>query len=143
MRLRARFSGATLPLLALCVASVATTLHADVVNIDNDTLRDLVASGVPLVDVRRPEEWEDTGVIERSELLTFFDEEGAYDAGAWLAKIEQIATPDEPVILICRSGNRTNLISRWLSEEQGYDTVYNVAEGMLSWQADGGRTVTP
>ncbi|MDP2030430.1 MAG: hypothetical protein Q8K12_12395 [Thiobacillus sp.] len=33
---------------------------------------------------------------------------------------------DDPVILICRTGNRTDKQARVLMEEQGYTQVYNV-----------------
>ena len=61
--------------------SFIATLQAEVVNIGNAELRELVDSGIPIVDVRRPDEWESTGVIDQSELLTFFDKKGAYRSG--------------------------------------------------------------
>lgn len=141
MYLSTHFARTALLLLSLGLASFNTTLHAAVVNIGNDELQELVDSGIPIVDVRRSDEWKSTGVINQSVLLTFFDEQGEYNADAWLASLDKVATRAEPVILICRSGNRTRMISRWLSDEMGYDTVYNVTDGILAWQAEGGKTV--
>lgn len=141
MYLTTHFARTALLLLSFGLGSFNTTLHAAVVNISNDELRELVDSGIPIVDVRRSDEWESTGVIDQSNLLTFFDEKGEYNADVWLASLDKVATRGEPVILICRSGNRTKMITRWLSDKVGYDTVYNVVGGILSWQADGGETV--
>lgn len=143
MYLTKRFARTALLLLAVGSGSFFTNLHAEVVNIGNVELQKLMDSGIPIVDVRRPDEWESTGVINQSELLTFFDEKGAYDADAWLASLDKVVPRGEPVILICRSGNRTKMISHWLSDKMGYDTVYSVSDGILSWQADGGQTVKP
>lgn len=53
-----------------------------------------------------------------------------------------MATPDQPVILICRSGNRTKAASQFLSREAGYQTVYNVKDGIRAWAKDG-RPLAP
>jgi len=117
--------------------------QAGVVNIDNDTLQSMLDQGATIIDVRREDEWRDTGVIDSSHLLTFFDAQGNYDAESWIRDLESIVSSDEPVILICRSGNRTKTISHWLSEKQGYARVFNVTDGILSWKAQNGGTVAP
>lgn len=119
------------------VAMVLGTARAEVVNIDNAELAKLVASGVPLIDIRTEGEWKSTGVIRGSRLLTFFDERGQADPRRWLEKALPIAKPEQPVILICRSGNRTREASRFLSEQGGYRTVYNVSRGLAGWVGEG------
>jgi rhodanese-related sulfurtransferase len=44
---------------------------------------------------------------------------------------------NDPVILICRTGNRTDTLSRALIEQLGYTKVYNVKEGIVRWISDG------
>ena len=39
---------------------------------------------------------------------------------------------NDPVVLICRSGNRTDVVARELVE-QGYTKVYNVRHGISRW----------
>ena len=117
--------------------------HAEVVDIDNATLQTLLDEGIPIIDVRRSDEWTETGVIENSNLLTFFDAQGGYDAEYWEQGLNAFATSDKPVILICRSGGRSSTISQWLSKKMGYAKVYNVAEGILSWKSQGGAVVSP
>jgi hypothetical protein len=45
-------------------------------NIDNQQLKTLQAQGVPVFDIRRTDEWQQTGVVEGSKRLTFVDDKG-------------------------------------------------------------------
>ena len=45
-------------------------------NADNEQLKALLAQGVQIYDIRRPEEWRSTGVVEGSRKLTFVDAGG-------------------------------------------------------------------
>jgi rhodanese-related sulfurtransferase len=111
-----------------------------VVDIDNRQLEKLLADGVPLIDVRTPEEWRQTGVVEGSHTLMFFDSVGRYDAKRWIDRLGTIATSEEPVILICRTGNRTSAIAGFLDRQVGYEMVFNVRRGISQWIAEGRPT---
>ncbi|MGE5470455.1 MAG: rhodanese-like domain-containing protein [Bacteroidota bacterium] len=125
-------------LLGCCLALCALLARADIVDIEQAELGRLLQSGVPLVDVRTQPEWEETGIIGGSRLLTFFDERGRHDEAAWLEKLKPIAKANQPVILICRSGKRSLAVSRFLTEQAGYTRVYNVKNGIQGWIAGGG-----
>lgn len=43
---------------------------------------------------------------------------------------------DKPVIVTCRSGNRSAQVTRFL-QEQGYTNVHNMEGGILAWQGAG------
>lgn len=128
-------------LLACSFALVSLFAHAEVIDIDKAQLEKLVKSGVPLIDIRTQPEWEDTGIISGSKLLTFFDDSGRADPPSWLAKVSPVAKPDQPVIIICRSGARTKAVSKFLSQQAGYRTVYNVKTGIKGWLNEGGAVV--
>jgi rhodanese-related sulfurtransferase len=123
-------------LFAVVLSLSALIARADVINIDNAELARLTASGVPVIDIRTEGEWKTTGVIAGSKQLTFFDEQGNAVPG-WLEKAKAVAKPDQPVILICRSGNRTKAASQFLSQQAGYKTVYNVSKGINGWVGEG------
>ena len=127
--------------ITLCLSLGSLFAHAEVINIDNSELDTLVKSGVPVIDIRLQSEWEETGIISGSQLLTFFDERGQHDAAAWLEKVKPIAKPDDPVIVICRSGNRTKPVTQFLSQQAGYSRVYNVKNGIKDWIANGGQVI--
>lgn len=122
---------------------MAHTLRAEVINVDEFELQSLLDNGTVIVDVRRIDEWHDTGIVKDSHMLTFFDAQGGYDAEKWLSNLEEIVSSTDPVILICRSGARTRIVSQWLSEKQGYARVYNVTAGILGWKNKDGQTVAP
>jgi len=50
-------------------------LFADIHEVNNNKIIILMESGVPLIDIRTKREWYETGVIKKSNLLTFFDKE--------------------------------------------------------------------
>lgn len=132
MTLRAmRMRGALAFLLAY--AALLAPARAEIVNVGNDELRRLIDRGVAVVDIRTAPEWAETGVLAGSHLITFFDEKGRYDAAAWLARVRSIAGPESPIVVICRSGNRTIPVSRFLDRQAGYRTVYNVRAGIRDW----------
>jgi len=120
--------------IAACAAFAA---RADIIDIDNAQLAKLAASGVPLIDIRTRAEWEETGIVPGSHLLTFFDERGQADPAAWLSKAKAIAKPGDPLIVICRSGNRTRALSQFLSQQAAYAKVYNVKNGIRDWAKEG------
>ncbi len=116
---------------------VGGSSQAAVIDIDNGDLAALIASGVPVIDIRTAPEWQQTGVVPGSHLLTFFDDRGRADPAAWLEKARGIAQPNDAVVVICRSGNRTRSISQFLSEQVGYGKVYNVKHGIGAWIREG------
>ena len=122
-----RLLGALLLTLALgaCAAPPYT-------NVDNAQLKTLLAQGVPIYDVRRPEEWRQTGVVEGSRKLTFVDAKGRPNP-EFLPRFTAEVGKNDPVILICRTGNRTDALARELMEKHGYTRVYNVRNGITRW----------
>lgn len=101
-------------------------------NIENAQLQTMLESKIPIYDVRRPEEWYQTGVIEGSQLLTFVDADGRVQAN-FLSRFTTDVGKNDPVILICRTGNRTSTLARHLVEELGYTNVFNVDDGIAQW----------
>jgi rhodanese-related sulfurtransferase len=101
-------------------------------NLDNTQLQTMLEQGVPLYDIRRPEEWQQTGIIAGSRRLTFVDDMGRVYPD-FMSRFTQTIHKDDPVILICRSGNRTDVLARYLVEKMGYSQVYNVRNGIGAW----------
>ena len=128
-------------LLLACLIAATSFAHAEVIDIDNAQLDKLSKSGVPVIDIRLQSEWEETGIVGGSKLQTFFNERGQADPAAWLDKVKPYAKPNEPVIVICRTGNRTKAVSQFLSQQAGYSKVYNVKAGIKGWIGAGGPVV--
>lgn len=128
--------------LLLLLTLVAAPLYAEVKHIDNTELQGLLDAGVPIVDVRTAKEWRQTGVIAGSHQLTFFQEDGGFDAQTWLGELQKIVGPEQPVILICAVGGRTKAITQFLDQQVGYRKVHNVERGIVDW-IKAGKAVTP
>jgi rhodanese-related sulfurtransferase len=82
------------------------------------------AGNIILVDIRRPEEWAQTGIAEGAIALdmtekTFVDS---------LVKL-RAAYPEKPIALICRTGNRSGYVFDALNQ-QGFTGLMDVSEGM-------------
>jgi len=97
----------------------------------------LLQQGAVLVDVRRTEEWQMTGVVVGSHLLTFFDAEGNCQPEQWYEQLNQKIPADLPLVLICRTGYRTTLICEMLLEMSHRDDIYNVTDGIFGWLSEG------
>ncbi len=130
-------------LITILLALITLPATAEVTQVDNAELQQLLAQGVPIIDVRLPEEWQETGIIPGSHMITFFDEQGNYDLDVWMPQLQKIATADKPIILICRTGNRTGVISGFLDSKMNYSKVYNVTNGITEWIDKGNQTVKP
>ena len=115
----------------VCLVTVKFAF-ADVVDVNNEQIVELSKTNIPIVDVRSSSEWDQTGVIPTSILLTFFDKEGNYDLDEWYEKLRLEIDEDVPIILICRSGNRSRIIADMMDKE--FDNViYNAKRGITSW----------
>ena len=117
--------------LALALSLSACT-EPPYTNLNNDELQSMLEQGVPIYDVRRKEEWRTTGVVDQSRLLTFVDSRGRL-LPDFLPKFTKEIAKDQPVILICRTGNRTDVLARHLIDKMGYTQVYNVRDGITKW----------
>ena len=122
---------------------VASFSFSDVVEISNAELKSLLEQEMPLIDIRRKDEWNSTGIIENSILMTFFDKNGKANTIEWLNKLNKILDKNDPVILICRTGRRTGIITKFLSEKVGYRIIYDVTDGISDWIKKGNPVVNP
>ena len=119
---------------------VSAQAIADVQPADNDKIISLMKQGVPLIDIRTNSEWQNTGIIKNSKLLTFFDKDGKSDVKSWMNKLREMAKKDQPLIIICRSGRRSGIVSDMLVNEENYSKVYNANSGIMTWINSGLET---
>ena len=121
---------------------IIRSAFAEVVDINNDQIKELIKINTPIIDIRTSTEWDQTGVIPNSLLLTFFDKNGKYDFQSWYNKLIKITKKDQPIILICRSGRRTKIVAEMMNKKLDYE-VYNVKYGIKSWIKSNLKTVKP
>jgi rhodanese-related sulfurtransferase len=102
-------------------------------------IKELMAANVPLIDVRREDEWKSTGIIENSHLITFFDKNGNYDLSNFVMLLSKVDNSIENVILFCRTGRRTTVIAKALEKTGKFGKIYNT-KGIKMW-ATGNNTL--
>jgi len=94
-----------------------------------DAYQGIQDGSVMLIDIRRPSEWESTGIPEGAQPITMHDENGP---AAFLENIRKAVNGDQsaPIALICARGVRTRWAQRFLTAN-GFTNVLNVSEGMF------------
>ena len=89
-----------------------------------------------LVDIRRPEEWKQTGVIEGALLVTYTDPQ------SFLQAVQPHLRDGQKLALVCRSGNRTSQATRQIAQSiNGH--VIDVQGGMNRILREGYTPVAP
>ncbi len=92
-----------------------------------------VESGALLVDVREPEEVATlTYGVKNYRNIPLSELE---------SRVDEIPR-DRPVVLACRSGNRSRKAYEWLAS-RGFKNIANMEGGLLAWQAEGLPVVRP
>jgi len=85
-----------------------------------------------LVDIRRPDEWRQTGVAQGAARLDMRQPDFVD------ALLRQVGgNLNAPVGIICRTGNRTTQVQKAL-QDRGFKQVYNIREGMAGSAAGPG-----
>ena len=128
--------------IVLVSVFISANVSAEVGNLSNAQMKQLMTENVPVIDIRTPDEWQSTGIVHGSQLITFFDARGNFDLDKWLAALDKIAHKNDKFILICRSGNRTQQISNYLDKKLGYTQVYHLKKGIKNWIKSGDKVVS-
>jgi rhodanese-related sulfurtransferase len=110
-------------LAALCALAFAANFN----NIDPQQAQAMFRQGAPILDVREPHEYAE-----------------AHAPGSLLVPLGQLASranefrafENKPIILICRSGQRSSAAAEMLAQ-QGFKVVYNVQGGIIAWDKAG------
>ena len=121
--------------ILLLIVTLQAILFADFTSISADELKKLQVENAPVIDIRTPGEWKETGIIPGSHKIMFFDERGNYDVQKFLDALYKIA-PDKskPIVLVCRTASRTKIVGDFLSRQVGYQKVRDLKGGiMFGW----------
>ena len=103
---------------------VITSEKDEITRIDVKTLQNkLENEEITLLDVRESSEYEGGHI------------EGAVNASLSSLDANQLPYPkDEPIYVICRSGNRSAQAASQL-QDAGYTEIYDVSGGMMAWES--------
>ncbi len=124
--------------ILLLLASIAIAkapyedTNAPYTDISSKELIDLQKKNIPVYDIRRPEEWKQTGIVDNSITLTYFQRDGSINPD-FMDKFSSEVGKDDPFVLICRSGRRSSALANYLANKAGYTKIYNVEHGIMGW----------
>lgn len=90
----------------------------------------LIDSNTPIVDIRTPGEWKETGLLKRAIPIMLFDEKGNYDLRVFLDDLNKAVDTKKPFAIICRTGSRTKILAEFLSNKLNYN-ITNLKSGMV------------
>lgn len=107
---------------------LSTSLFASIIN--QEISQEFLNSKVPIVDIRTPGEWKDTGLLPSAIPIMLFDERGNYDLRLFLKKLNDAVDTTKPFAIICRTGSRTVVLANFLSKKMNYKVI-NLKSGMV------------
>ena len=102
--------------------------------------RDLLQAlkvGSLVIDIRRKEEWLETGIIKGAHTITAFAEDGGLHQDFHGKFFSLVKSPNTPVLIYCRTGNRTGLLGNALIDQASFTNVTHLTGGILGWKAEG------
>tara|TARA_B110000977_G_C10725228_1_gene356824 strand:- start:57 stop:506 length:450 start_codon:yes stop_codon:yes gene_type:complete len=134
-------------LLALFAYAGYTTIAKanNTVSLGQATAEDLLnfqANGLLVIDIRHEDEWRDTGIIEGAKTLTAFKKNGQIHPDFQQKLFSLVPSKSTPILLYCRSGNRTNAIGNALITQLDFSQVSHLSTGITGWISEGYETVT-
>ena len=102
---------------------------------------DAQENGGIVIDIRREEEWKETGILQGSNTITAFTKDGNIHPDFPKKFFDLINDIDVPILLYCRTGNRTGILGQALIDQVGQTNVSHLSEGIVGWKKQGHPTV--
>lgn len=97
-------------------------------------------SSIIIVDIRTEPEWFQTGIVQGSKCITFFNADGSYDESKFLQEMDSLGGKEQHIGLICRTGSRTHQVAMYM-HQMGYK-VQNLDGGILKLISEGYEPVS-
>lgn len=123
-------------LLSSVLFAFALAAHAEPDLAAPEAAAAVQAGKITLIDIRTPAEWKETGVAKGAKRVNMLHPQGAPGfVNQLLGEVN--GDKNAPIALICRTGNRTTQVQRYL-QSVGFTKVHNVREGMAGSAAGPG-----
>jgi rhodanese-related sulfurtransferase len=121
-------------------SGIVASAKAEIREVPPDEVADLVAAGAVLLDVRERDELVSEGIIPGALHAPRGLLEWCVDPQS--ATFIKALDPQRPVIIYCRSGNRSALAAQ-VMEKMGYGDVTSLQGGIVRWKTEGRPVAAP
>ena len=127
--------------LTFDVELVSATIPATLADLSVEQMQAAQKEDVIIIDIRREDEWQMTGTIERAQLVSGFAPSGGIHP-EFLEKFRALVpTLETPFILYCHSGQRSSMLGNALVDQLGYSKAAHLEGGITSWTEQGQSTI--
>ena len=112
-------------------------VNAEIIDINNRELSNLIEKEIKIIDVRTQNEWKSTGIIKGSFLVSLLNKNKKFIFEDWFAMFENNFGKNKSIIFICASGIRSNYISHLVKKKKPDLIIYNLKKGINYWIRSG------
>ena len=137
-------AGDVIPPNATLIFDVELLSVADAIILGQSTPDDLITAqseGVAVIDIRRENEWAETGIITGAHTITAFRKDGSIHPDFRRNFMSLVSSKQTPILIYCRTGNRTNILGNAIIDQLGFTNVSHLAGGIVGWKQSGHETV--
>ena len=114
-------------------------VNAEVIDINNRELSNLIEKEIKIIDVRTQNEWKSTGIIKGSFLVSLLNKDKKFIFKDWYEMFNNKFGGNKSIIFICASGVRSNYISHLVKKKKPDLNIYNLKKGINYWIRSGNK----
>ena len=114
-------------------------VNAEVININNKELSNLIEKEIKIIDVRTENEWKSIGIIKGSFLISLLNKNKKFIFEDWYEMFNNKFGKNKSIIFICASGVRSNYISHLVQRKKPDLIIYNLQKGINHWIRSGNK----
>ena len=118
-------------------ALFAKFVNAEIIDINNRELSNLIEKKIKIIDVRTQNEWKSNGIIKGSFLRSLLNKNKKFIFEDWYKMFNNDFGRNKSIIFICASGVRSNYISHLVKNKNPDLIVYNLKKGINNWIRSG------
>ena len=111
--------------------------NAEIIDINNRELSNLIEKKIKIIDVRTQNEWKSNGIIKGSFLRSLLNKNKKFIFEDWYKMFNNDFGRNKSIIFICASGVRSNYISHLVKNKNPDLIVYNLKKGINNWIRSG------
>ena len=108
---------------------------------NSSELLEAQSQGAVIIDIRREDEWRKTGIIEGAKTITAFTKTGRLHQDFQQKFSSLVPSLKTPIVLYCRTGNRTTKLGNALVSQLGYSNLSHLSDGITGWIKNGLKNV--